>query len=60
MNVTFFMGDKVLNIVSSDSFFKKATFSEKIVKNNFCGARAFFRRVSDLMPKINITFFNTN
>ncbi len=38
-HVTLFMGDEVSNIFSSNNFFEKATFSEKMAKNNFWETR---------------------
>ncbi len=60
MNITFFIGNEVLNIFYLTIFSKKATFSEKMVKKKFRGTRLFFRGWGHLTPKINITFFITN
>ncbi len=60
VNITFFMGNKVLNIFSSDGFFEESNIlcenGEKILgrRDHFLGEGGH------LTPKINITFLIKN
>ncbi len=60
INITFFMGNEILNIFSSYDFTQEATFTQKKVKKNFGVTRSFLMKWGHLRPKMNINFFITN
>ncbi len=55
INITFFVGNKVLNIFHLNIFSKKSIFSKITVKNNFWGM-TIFQKTGDRTTKMNITF----
>ncbi len=57
LNITFFMGNKVLNTFSSNNFFEESNvFRENGVKK-FWGTRPFFRRWGSSYAKSEYNFF---
>ncbi len=58
MNITFFIGNEVLNIFSPNIFSMKATFSEKMAKKIW-GDTTIFQEMGSSYAKMNITFFIT-
>ncbi len=56
MNITFFMGNEVLNIYSYNNFSEKLNIFGENGEKNFWGTRPFFRS-GHVTLKMNITFF---
>ncbi len=60
INVTFLMGNEVLNIFSSNNFFEKSNIFGENGRKHFRGTWPFFRRRGHLTLKMNITCFIEN
>ncbi len=61
MNITFFMGNEVLNIFYLNNFFEESNIFREIDERFFWGTSIFKEKESlDLTPKMNTTFFIIN
>ncbi len=60
MNITFFMGNDILNIFSFNNFSEKSNIFGENGGKNFWRTRPFFRRRGHLTIKMNINFWIKN